>query len=128
MFLSVLCELLCNAVLIYRTTPQKVAKNRWPPQHLTHRYGPYNMALYMKTTVDIADPLFRQLRQWATQHGMTMREVLETALRRFLGERGTAARRFRLRRHPFKGKGLVPDLAPGDWAPIRRRIYEGRGG
>lgn len=82
----------------------------------------------MKTTVDIPDQLFRMLRQWAAQHGMTMREVLETALRRFLGGREAAPRRLRLRRHTFKGRGLVPDLSPGDWGALRRRAYEGHGG
>ena len=47
--------------------------------------------------------------------------------RRYL-EAFSAEARPRLRRHSFRGRGLQPGLSESDWAAIRERAYEGRGG
>jgi len=77
----------------------------------------------MKTTIEIPDPLFRESKQYAAQHGIPLREVVERGLQMVL--RGTASGRFRLKTVITKGEGLICD---GDWGTIRSLIYEGHGG
>ena len=79
----------------------------------------------MKTTVDIASPLFKEARQYASANGLTLRQVIETGLRRVLEAHKAQPAPFRLKKGAFKGEGLAADA---DWPAIRRRIYEGRGG
>ena len=62
----------------------------------------------MKTTVEIPDPLFTELKKYAAAHGLTFRQLLETSLRR----------------STFKGKGQRIH----DCESIRSSIQEGRGG
>lgn len=86
------------------------------------------MVTHMKTTIDISKSLFEEAWAVAERHKATFKEIVENALRRFLKEEKKAVHPFRLRKHPFKGNGLVDGLTEGDWAEIRRRAYEGRGG
>ncbi len=86
------------------------------------------MVTHMKTTIDISKSLFEEAWAAAERHKATFKEIVESALRRFLQQEKQAARPFRLRKHTFKGKGLVEGLTEGDWAEIRRRAYEGHGG
>lgn len=81
----------------------------------------------MKTTVDISDALFREIKKQSVKKGMTFREMVEAALRLFLKAEEKAKGPFRLRKHPFKGKGLAQGLSEDDWTVIRDRAYEGRG-
>jgi len=81
----------------------------------------------MKTTVEISDALFRQMKTEAARQGLSMRELIEAGLRLLLQPR-SRRRRFTLRTRTFRGKGLAKDIAPGDWTNIRHRIYERRGG
>ena len=76
----------------------------------------------MKTTVEIPDPLLREAKRYAAARDLTLREVLETSLRKLLTEEKT--RPFRLKRCAFQGDGLVQ---PYSWPEIRRIAYEGRG-
>ena len=78
----------------------------------------------MKTTVELPDAMLRSVKRYATAHGMTMREVLETGVRHVLASERAASKPFRLKRRPFKGKGLVQEES---WVDLRARIYEGRG-
>jgi predicted transcriptional regulator len=83
----------------------------------------------MKTTIEINDTLFQQAKQLATQRRTSFRAVVESALRHFLDSRGSSSQPFfRLRRHSFRGRGLQAGLTEQDWATIRERAYEGRGG
>jgi hypothetical protein len=79
----------------------------------------------MKTTVEIPDSLFRQAKEYAARHGITIREVLELGLQSFLGDTAPRGRRFRLKTITTKGEGLVCDP---DWSVVRSLIYEGHGG
>jgi hypothetical protein len=81
----------------------------------------------MKTTVDIATSLFHEVKRQAAQKGITLRELLEGALRAYLRNQEESKKPFRLKKHPFKGKGLAEGLSEGDWSAIRHRAYEGRG-
>lgn len=89
----------------------------------------YDMGTHMKTTVELADSLLEEAKATASEHGVTLRTLIEEGLRRAVDERRRRrSRAFRLPRASFKGKGLQPDVADGSWASIRDRAYEGRGG
>lgn len=79
----------------------------------------------MKTTVEIPDALFKEVKKYASTHGLTFRQVLETSLRSTLDEKNSGKKPFKLRDGSFKGTGMTPGL---DWPAIRKLIYEGRGG
>jgi len=80
----------------------------------------------MKTTVEISDGILDQARRVAAREKTTVRALIEAGLRREIQER-RSARRFRLRRASFKGRGLRPELAGAPWSEIRDLAYEGRG-
>ena len=81
----------------------------------------------MKTTIDIPDALFAEVRKLASHEGTTMKAVVEEGIRRILSEhkRGTP---FHLRKATFKGDGLQPQITASSWERIREMAYEGRGG
>jgi predicted transcriptional regulator len=80
----------------------------------------------MKTTVDLNDELLRQAKEVARARGMTLRTLLESALRHEL-DATTKADAFVLRDASVDGRGMTPTAATGGWAPLRDTIYEGRG-
>jgi hypothetical protein len=80
----------------------------------------------MKTTIDIADSLLDEARREAARRNTTLKALIEDALRQHIGRQAPV--RFQLRKHPFMGDGLHPDLAGGSWSEIRDRMYAGRGG
>jgi len=82
----------------------------------------------MKTTIDIAEPLLKQVRQLAAERNTTIRAIVETALRDALAKQERRRRRFRLDTHTFKGNGLQAGLSWDDWSVVRSMAYEGRGG
>jgi hypothetical protein len=81
----------------------------------------------MKTTVEITDSLLAAARRLAAKEGTTVRALIEEGLRRVVDTRERRGR-LTLRRVPFTGEGLSPDLSSGDWAETRDRSYEDRGG
>lgn len=85
------------------------------------------MVPHMKTTVEIPDSLFTELKRLAARRRTSMRALLEQALRDLLHPRA-ARPSFHLRKASFRGKGLQPDVSEGSWEVIREMIYEGRGG
>ena len=80
----------------------------------------------MKTTVEIADALAEELRRLAARERRTFRELLDEALRDLVSKR-TRRSGYKLRRASFKGQGLQPGFADGNWERIRDAAYEGRG-
>ena len=82
----------------------------------------------MKTTIEIGDALFREVKRLAAQRRTTLRAIIEAALRQFLREAPTGVGEFKLRHKAFRGQGLQPGLEEGNWSEIRARAYEGRGG
>jgi len=86
------------------------------------------MGTHMKTTIDIADPLFERARKLAEREGTTLRALVEEGLQQVL-ERKVPARPFKLRDASFRGgcKGFSPEFASGRWERIRQAIYEGHG-
>jgi hypothetical protein len=81
----------------------------------------------MKTTIELPDALLREAKQLARREGVTLRAVIEGALRAELASRRTS-RPFRLRDASVRGNGLRPEVADGGWDRIRDAVYEGRGG
>ena len=79
----------------------------------------------MKTTIDIPDPLFRELKQYAAQRGVSMRVVVQQSLQATIRGESPRRRRFKLKTITTKGEGLICDA---DWGTIRSLIYEGHGG
>jgi hypothetical protein len=82
----------------------------------------------MKTTIDIADSLLKQVRQLAAERNTTIRSIVEAALRDALARQERRHRRFRLDTHRFEGNGLQAGLSWDDWNAVRSMAYEGRGG
>jgi hypothetical protein len=80
----------------------------------------------MKTTVEISDPLLREVRKLAARQGVTLRTLIERGLRRVIAD-GTPARPFRLRRASFKGKGLQPEFRGASWDRLRDAAYQDHG-
>jgi hypothetical protein len=59
----------------------------------------------MRTTIDIGDELLRRAKQRATDDGIPLREVVETALREFLSGKAKKSG-YKLQWTPDKGKIL----------------------
>lgn len=81
----------------------------------------------MKTTVEIADPLFEEARRIATRDGDTLRSLIEQGLRQVVAERRRATKPFKLRDASVNGNGLTEEFKSASWEQIRDAIYEGRG-
>ncbi len=84
------------------------------------------MVAHMKTTVEIADALFREAKRIAAKERTTVRALLEEGLRRAL-EDYRSKPRFRLRDASYGQGGLRADVEEGSWERLRDLIYEGRG-
>lgn len=82
----------------------------------------------MKTTVDIADPLFRQAKVEAEKNGSTLRNLIEDGLRAVLEKRrAVSAKPFRLGELPTQGGGLKPEFQHANWEGMLEESYRGRG-
>lgn len=78
----------------------------------------------MKTTVELPDTLFAEVKQMAAERGLTMRSILEESLRRAVEEYRNAPRAGRLLRDVRVGAGgLRPEIAASGWDAIREEIY-----
>jgi len=81
----------------------------------------------MKTTVEISDPLLREIRKLAAREGVTLRALVERGLHAVVAETSHGAP-FRLRRASFKGKGLQAEFREASWDLVRDTAYDDRGG
>jgi len=82
----------------------------------------------MKTTVELNDSLFEELKNYASQHHTTLRAILDSALRSFLKQQIMGTPPFQMRRATFSGDGLQSGIDESDWNKIRSHIYEDQGG
>ncbi|NBC29429.1 MAG: DUF2191 domain-containing protein [Spirochaetes bacterium] len=82
----------------------------------------------MKTTVELSDALMNDLKEYTRRRRTTMREVMETAIRHYLADRGEEGGTYHLPDHSFTGNGVCEGVEEGAWEQIRGMIYEGRGG
>ena len=70
-----------------------------------HIYADCDMLLCMRTTIEINDELFRRAKRRAADEAGSLRSVVESALRSYLG--GSSRRqRYKLRWRPKKGRVL----------------------
>lgn len=76
----------------------------------------------MKTTIELADGLLRELKRVAEERGTTLRALLEEGARLVL-ERQPPKQPFRLRDASVGGRGLHPEIHEGDWEQQRAMIY-----
>lgn len=81
----------------------------------------------MMTTIEINDTLMLTAQQLAQQRNITLRQVMESALQTFVEQEQQKKQGFRLRKCTYRGNGLHQDIQEGDWAAIRKRIYEDQG-
>ncbi len=84
------------------------------------------MVNHMKTTIQIPDSLYEELRKLAHREQTTMKAIVEASLRRTISERQRRGR-FQLRKATFRGNGLQPHLAGASWDQLLQLSYEGRG-
>jgi hypothetical protein len=85
------------------------------------------MVTHMKTTIDIPNDLFMEIKRIAEGRGTTFGAVVESALQQVASAERQPQQPFRLRKHVFHGQGLQPGVSEGDWEEIRSRAYEGQG-
>ena len=78
---------------------------------------------HMKTTVDIPDALLRRAKLAAARRGSTLKTILAEALREALDAGGAERSPIEHRTPTFRGKGLQPGLAWGDWESLRSMAY-----
>lgn len=79
----------------------------------------------MKTTIDLADDLARKAKKLATKRGITLKAVIEEAIRMSL-ERDQRAAAWRLPDKSVKGNGLQKEFEHKSWEEIREAAYEGK--
>ncbi len=72
----------------------------------------------MRTTIDITDGLLRRAKERAAKNGITLRQIVETALAQFLAEPGERSD-YQLRWRPQSGE-LVTGINVND----RRDLYD----
>lgn len=84
------------------------------------------MVTHMKTTIDISNALYDEVRRVAQEEGTTVKALVEEGLRHTLTEHQRRVP-FTLRDASFKGNGLQPEFAGASWDQIRNSTYEGRG-
>ncbi len=82
----------------------------------------------MKTTIELSDALLARIKREARENGITMRELLETAVRTWLDEKEGRQRAYVFENYPVDGNGVCEGVTEGSWEQIRAMVYEGRGG
>ena len=82
----------------------------------------------MKTTVEIADPLFARARRVAARDGQTLRTLIESGLARELSARAAAAKPFKLKNVSVAGSGLRPEVAHLSMSEIIQMSHGDRSG
>jgi hypothetical protein len=88
---------------------------------------PISKGSAVKTTIEISDPLLREVRKIAAREGVTLRTLVERGLRQVVADTKPTAP-FKLRRASFKGRGLQAELEGASWDKLRDLAYQGRGG
>ena len=81
------------------------------------------MVTHMKTTIEIADPIFEEAKSIAAREGTTVRALVESGLRLVVAERQSGQKPFKLRDASFDGEGLDPEIGNASWDRIRDLAY-----
>ena len=81
----------------------------------------------MKTTIDIAEPLLRRAKVAARKQKRSLRDLVESGLRRELALAREARGSFELRDASVGGEGLRPELRGASFAELLELSYGDRG-
>lgn len=81
----------------------------------------------MKTTIEVSDALFDDLKRTAAEHHRTMRSLVEEGLRLVLDEYRGRGRSRGLRDARYGAGGMTPKFEGQGWDAVRDAIYQGRG-
>ncbi len=82
------------------------------------------MGTHMKTTVEIADPLFDEVKAAARARNTTVRALIEEGLRRVLAD--PAGERYELPDLSYGSEGPTELWSSSTWEQKLELIYEGR--
>jgi hypothetical protein len=82
------------------------------------------MGTHMKTTVEIADPLFAEAKAEARRRGTTVRALIEDGLRRVIAEPSPAT--YVLPDCSYGVGGPTDEWLRASWEEKLAAIYEGR--
>ena len=81
----------------------------------------------MKTTIEIADDLFRRAQQLARKEQTTFRALTEQGLRLLLKEKQAKPDAWKWKPFIVRSGGLTEKFQHAGWDEIRDEIYRGRG-
>jgi hypothetical protein len=81
----------------------------------------------MKTTVVIADDLFKRTQRLARKQKTTFRALTEAGLRLVIAQEHSVRSKKLSPLVPFGHKGPTEDFQEWNWEKIRDEIYKGRG-
>jgi hypothetical protein len=84
------------------------------------------MLRHMRTSFDLPDGLLRRAKALARKRGVPLRELVLEGLTALVRQEDVQS--YVLPDKSFRGDGLVAGLDMTNWAEIRERVYEGRGG
>lgn len=79
------------------------------------------MLTHMRTTIELPDDLYRQVKVTAAREGVTLRSIIERGLRNELAR--MQARSYQLPDLAFGGQGISSGIDEQDWTTIRDMVY-----
>lgn len=79
----------------------------------------------MKTTIELADDLAQRARLLAQRRGVTLRTIIEDAIRLSLAEEDRRGQ-YTLPDKSVDGNGLQTEFRGKSWSDIREAAYEGK--
>ncbi|MBT9583116.1 DUF2191 domain-containing protein [bacterium] len=77
------------------------------------------MLIWMRTTINLPDPLYRELKRFAAEHGKTVTDVIQDAVSETLLRQSQRSMGERLVLPTFKGNGMLPGVDLSDNAGLR---------
>jgi hypothetical protein len=83
--------------------------------------------LVVKTTIEIDDALLKRAKVRAAEEGVTLRAIIERALRQELEQLARAEGDYVLRDASVRGEGIDPAFLPWHWDKVRDLVYGDRG-
>jgi hypothetical protein len=81
----------------------------------------------MKTTIEIADDLFKRAQRLAQKEKTTFRALTEAGLRFVLKERQAKTAKWTWKPLIVQGSGMTDEFKNARWDQIRDEIYRGHG-
>lgn len=79
----------------------------------------------MKTTIDLPDALYHEVKSLAQKRNASLKEIIYQALQIFMKQaQGKKSTRFKLKRASVKGNGLQERCSELSWEQIRELSYQ----